>query len=135
MDILGVVDRGAWEAIGTHNNLPLAQTACIGCGQCATVCPVGAIVEAPALPQVRRLLEKRPAAESSTAGAHASSPVAEAARALDDGDVITVVQAAPAVRVTIGEAFGLPPGAVSTGQLVTALKAVGFDYVFDTNVC
>lgn len=53
---------------------------------------------------------------------------------LDSHDLITVVQAAPSVRVTISEAFGLPPGAVSTGQLVTALKAVGFDYVFDTNV-
>jgi hypothetical protein len=43
-----------------------------------------------------------------------------------------VVQTAPAVRVAIGEEMGLAPGAVSTGQLVAGLKALGFDYVFDT---
>lgn len=66
--------------------------------------------------------------------ANASSPSTSATPAVDENRIITVAQAAPAVRVTISEAFGLPPGAVSTGQLVTALKAVGFDYVFDTNV-
>ena len=45
---------------------------------------------------------------------------------------VMVAQTAPAVRVAIGEELGLPPGSVSTGQMVAALKALGFDYVFDT---
>jgi iron only hydrogenase large subunit-like protein len=49
------------------------------------------------------------------------------------GDRRTVVQVAPATRVAIGEEFGLPPGSISTGRLVNALRHLGFDYVFDTN--
>jgi len=85
----------------------LSDVACVQCGQCAAVCPVGAIIEASHIPQV---LE-----------------------ALEDPEQFVVVQTAPAIRAALGEIFGLPPGTLVTGRMVTALKKMGFDGVFDTN--
>lgn len=99
--------RGLMTAIGPAFEDSLLDAACTMCGQCALVCPVGALYE--------------------------HEQVDEAWAALGDPEKHVVVQTAPAVRVSIGEAFGLPPGAVSTGRLVAALRALGFDKVFDTD--
>ncbi len=85
----------------------LADVACVQCGQCAAVCPVGAIVE--------------------------SSHVEGVFRALEDPKKLVVVQTAPAIRAALGECFGLPPGTLVTGKMVSALRQLGFAKVFDTN--
>lgn len=84
----------------------MTASACISCGQCVSVCPVGALSEATHWRRVREELASKRR--------------------------VMVAQTAPAVRVAIGEELGLEPGAVSTGQMVAALRALGFDYVFDT---
>lgn len=86
---------------------PLGDTACVNCGQCTLVCPTAAI--------------------------HEKDQTAEVWAALSDPGKHVVVQTAPAVRVSIGEMFGLEPGSVVTGQLVAALRKLGFDKVFDTD--
>ena len=85
----------------------LAETDCVYCGQCSAVCPVGAIYE--------------------------KDDTAKVWKALEDPDMHVVVQTAPAVRVSIGEEFGLEPGSIVTGQMVAALRKLGFDKVFDTD--
>jgi NADH dehydrogenase/NADH:ubiquinone oxidoreductase subunit G len=108
MDILGIVSRGSTSHVATFDELPLADTACISCGQCTAVCPVGALVEYPHMHDVQKLLQNK-------------------------RDRIVVAHVAPAVRVAISEEFYMAPGTVSSGKIVTASKEVGFDYVFDTN--
>ncbi|MFP4112912.1 MAG: NADH-dependent [FeFe] hydrogenase, group A6 [Spirochaetota bacterium] len=85
----------------------LADVACVQCGQCAAVCPVGAISERSHIEQVWR--------------------------ALEDPDRHVVVQTAPAVRAALGECFGNDPGTLVTGKMVSALRELGFNAVFDTN--
>ncbi|MGI6575748.1 MAG: NADH-dependent [FeFe] hydrogenase, group A6 [bacterium] len=85
----------------------LAETACVYCGQCSTVCPTGAITE--------------------------KSYIEEVWAAIEDPKLHVIVQTAPAVRVAIGEEFDLPPGSITTGKLVASLRRLGFDAVFDTN--
>eukprot|EP01105_Mastigella_eilhardi_P016985 TRINITY_DN38_c0_g3_i1.p1 TRINITY_DN38_c0_g3~~TRINITY_DN38_c0_g3_i1.p1 ORF type:complete len:1209 (-),score=302.45 TRINITY_DN38_c0_g3_i1:136-3645(-) len=99
-------NEGQVVPITTSSGLDIADTLCVSCGQCASVCPSGAIMEKSHLEQVQA--------------------------ALRSGKVV-VASVAPSVRVTIGEEFGLPPGAISTGRLVMALKRAGFHFVFDTN--
>jgi len=85
----------------------LDDSACTFCGQCAVVCPTGAIVEKD----------------------HTGLVWA----ALEDPSKHVVVQEAPAIRAQLGEEFGLPPGTLVTGRMITALRRLGFDRVFDTN--
>lgn len=85
----------------------LAEVSCVLCGQCAAVCPVGAIYE--------------------------TDDVGKVWAALDDEELHVVVQVAPSVRVSIAEEFGQAPGTIATGQLVSALRKIGFDKVFDTD--
>lgn len=99
--------RGFDTVIAPFFQDELANVACVLCGQCVLVCPTGALVEADSTAQVWA--------------------------ALADPRKHVVVQTAPAVRVSIGEMFGLPPGTVATGQLVAALRRLGFDRVFDTD--
>ncbi len=99
--------RGFATQIGPPEGLPLSSVACVQCGQCAAVCPVGAIIEKSNVEQVWDLL--------------------------DDPEIITVVQTAPAIRAALGECFGYEPGTLVTGKMTTALKYLGFDAVFDTN--
>ena len=94
-------------AITTAYNKPMEETDCILCGQCSVVCPTGAIVEKDDTQKVLDVLQ---------------NPKKH-----------VIVQVAPSVRVALGDAFGLPKGAIVTGQMVTALKMLGFDRVFDTN--
>lgn len=105
--VLSGVNRGFNTVVGTFFNADMMDTECTFCGQCVSVCPTGA------------LMEKDNTKEAWDALAQKEKPV--------------MVQIAPAVRVGISEEFGLEPGAISTGKVVAALKALGFDYVFDTN--
>ena len=105
--VLSGVNRGFSTEIGTFFETDLAKTECTFCGQCINVCPTGALLEKDNTDEAWALLAQK------------EKPV--------------MVQIAPAVRVGISEEFGLKPGTISTGKVVAALKALGFDYVFDTN--
>lgn len=104
---LSGLDRGFKTAVGPAFHQPMVDSTCTFCGQCVAVCPTGALTEVDNVPKVWR--------------------------ALGDKKKTVVVQVAPAVRVAIGELFGFEPGTVVTGKMVSALKSLGFDYVFDTN--
>jgi NADP-reducing hydrogenase subunit HndD len=99
--------RGYDTYIGPAFCHPLEDVTCVQCGQCAAVCPVGAISE--------------------------RDQVEEVWEALDNPDKFVVVQTAPAIRAALGECFDNEPGTLVTGQMVTALRDIGFDAVFDTN--
>ena len=99
-------NRGFNTIIGPAFGKTLDSVACVQCGQCAAVCPVGAITE--------------------------KDQVDEVWKALDDPVKMVVVQTAPAIRAALGECFGNEPGTSVTGKMITALRRLGFDYVFDT---
>ena len=105
--VLSGINRGFEAVVGTAFHLDMIDTSCTYCGQCVAVCPTAALTERNDLPRVWRALSR------------------------ERNHV--VVQVAPAVRVAIGEMFGMEPGTISTGKLVTALRRLGFDSVFDTN--
>ena len=98
--------RGPNLHIATTGGLPLNETHCVSCGQCSAVCTTGAIT--------------------------VKNQIGEAWRVLQDPKKRVVIQIAPAVRVAIGEAYGLPAGENVLDKLVTALKIMGADEVYDT---
>jgi iron-only hydrogenase group A len=104
---LEFIGRGENTRIAPAADVTLNESPCIKCGQCSAHCPVGAIYEND---QTRLVWN-----------------------ALEENEKHCVVQVAPAVRVAIGEAFGLEPGTLSTGKLYAALRRLGFNAVFDTN--
>ena len=104
---IGAMGRGFETTIGPAFGLKLSESECTYCGQCVAVCPVGALTE---VDNTGRLIND-----------------------LANPDKIVIVQTAPAVRVAIGEEFGNPAGTIVTGKLVSALKQLGFNYVFDTD--
>ncbi|MBS0663099.1 MAG: iron hydrogenase small subunit [Verrucomicrobia bacterium] len=104
---LSFLDRGINTRMAPAGDITLAESPCVKCGQCSAHCPTGAIVENDETPAVWE--------------------------ALHDKEKICVVQIAPSVRVTVGEAFGLPPGTNLTRKLYAALRRLGFKAVFDTN--
>lgn len=105
--VLSGVGRGFSTVVGPPQLDDLDQTQCVFCGQCVTACPVGALTEV--------------------------SHVYKVWEAINDKSKTVIVQTAPAVRVAIGEDFGMEPGTVSTGKMVAALRMMGFDKVFDTD--
>lgn len=105
--VINVVERGFNTHIACAFEGKLADSTCIGCGQCIVVCPTAALVE-------RDDTEKVWAA-------------------LDDPTRHVVVQTAPSVRAALGEEFGLPIGTNAQGKMVAALRRLGFDGVFDTD--
>lgn len=107
MNVLEIMNRGQETEITPAYGRYLSDEFCTYCGQCSNVCPVAAIVE--------------------------KDDTNIAWKALHNPDKHVIVQVAPAVRVSIGEEFGLKPGSIVTGQLVAAIKHLGFDHVFDTN--
>src|SRR5574344_1074130 len=104
---IAVANRGFDSHIATAGEKSLADVNCTNCGQCIQACPTGALREKDDTKNVWRELRNK--------------------------DKIVFVQTAPAVRVGLGEEFGLPIGTNVTGKMVAALKELGFDKVFDTN--
>ena len=104
---IGAFNRGFMAAVGPAYEQNLEYSPCTYCGQCVAVCPTGALTE---VDHTRDVL-----------------------RAIVDPTKVVVVQTAPAVRAALGEEFGMKPGTLVTGKLVSALKELGFDYVFDTD--
>lgn len=107
---LGILDfayRGSNMQVMPAFNRTMAETDCVGCGQCRVVCPTGAIT-------IKQNIH----------------PVW---MALSDKNTRVVAQIAPAVRVAVGDKFGIPKGENALGQLVAALRRMGFDEIYDTN--
>lgn len=103
---ISFANRGARTRVMSAFDRGLADTDCINCGQCISVCPTGALTT---VSQVDAIWE-----------------------ALQDPNKHVVLSIAPSVRVAIGEEFGLQPGAIETGKMVAAIRKMGFDEVFDT---
>lgn len=106
---LAEIGRGFMTHVGSTFSRPMFDTTCTFCGQCLAVCPTGALTEKSNVSEVWKILHRK------------------------NHDDLVIVQVAPAVRVALGEEFGLEPGTEVTGQMVTALRNLGFDRVFDTN--
>ncbi len=107
----GMCKEACTNLMGVHGSYTLEQTGgkavCIYCGQCANVCPVDSITERDEVPRVRQ--------------------------AIADPDKIVIVSTSPSVRAALGEEFGMEPGAFVEGKMVALLRALGADYVLDTN--
>lgn len=107
LSVLGFANRGSSTLVQPMAGKSLAESECVSCGQCVAVCPTGALT--------------------------IKSHVEQVWEEIINPDKKVVVQFAPAVRVAIGEMFGLEAGANLTEKLNAALRAIGFDLVFDTN--
>lgn len=105
--VLSGINRGFEAVVGTAFEKKLVDTPCVMCGQCVQACPVGALSEV--------------------------NNTREVMNALNNPKKTVIVQTAPAVRVALGEEFGMEPGSRVTGKMVTALRKLGFNYVFDTD--
>lgn len=105
--VLSAINRGFMSVVAPAFERNLDHSECTYCGQCVAVCPTGALVETD----------------------HTNLVI----RHLADPTKTVIVQTAPAVRVALGEEFGMEPGTIVTGKLVASLRRLGFDYVFDTD--
>ena len=107
LQVLGFANRGSKTVVRPMAGKTLAESECVNCGQCAAVCPTGAIT-------VKNQIE-------------------DVYAQINNPDKKVVVQFAPSVRVALGEMFGMEAGVNVTEKINAALKAIGFDLVFDTN--
>ncbi len=105
--VIGANNRGFKTEISCAFDMDLADSACVSCGQCIAVCPTGALSE--------------------------KDDTGKVWEALSDSTKTVIVQTAPAVRASLGEAFGYPMGTDVEGKLAASLYKLGFDHVFDTN--
>lgn len=101
------VNRGFYSQVSPAMDRSLNTTACVYCGQCVVACPVGTLRE--------------------------KSYLKVAWEAINDPEIHVIAQVAPAVRVAIGEEFGLPPGTITIGKIPAALRRIGVNEIFDTN--
>jgi NADP-reducing hydrogenase subunit HndD len=104
---LSAVNRGFQAVVAPAFEMNLDHSPCTYCGQCISVCPTGALTE---VDHTRQVIQ-----------------------ALADPTKTVIVQTAPAVRVALGEEFGMEPGTIVTGKMAAALRKLGFNYVFDTD--
>jgi NADP-reducing hydrogenase subunit HndD len=104
---LSAVNRGFESVVAPAFEMDIEDSPCTYCGQCVAVCPTGALTE---VDHTNQLIED-----------------------LANPNKTVIVQTAPAVRAALGEEFNIPAGTSVTGQMVTALRELGFDYVFDTD--
>jgi NADP-reducing hydrogenase subunit HndD len=105
--VLSAINRGFQAVVSPAFEENLDHSVCTYCGQCVAVCPTGALTEV--------------------------NHTAAVIRALSDPNKTVIVQTAPAVRAALGEEFGLPAGTLVTGKMASALRRLGFDFVFDTD--
>jgi NADP-reducing hydrogenase subunit HndD len=105
--VLSAINRGFESVVAPAFEMNLDHSTCTYCGQCVNVCPTGALTE---VDHTNQLIND-----------------------LADPDKTVVVQTAPAVRAALGEEFGMEPGTLVTGKMASALRELGFDYVFDTD--
>lgn len=105
--IYSAVHKGFETVVAPAFGLPMVDTQCVFCGQCTQVCPTAALTEV--------------------------SHVAKVWKVLADEDLHVIVQTAPSIRVTLGEKYDIAPGTDVTSKMVSALRRLGFDKVFDTN--
>ncbi len=104
---LSAFNRGFMSAVGPAFQMDIEDSPCTFCGQCVAVCPTGALTE--------------------------HDHTRDVINALANPKKTVIVQTAPAVRAALGEEFGMPAGTLVTGQMVTALRELGFHYIFDTD--
>lgn len=107
LSILDYIGRGDSVEVKPAYGWYLNDVACVACGQCSVVCPVAAITE--------------------------KEDIEKVWEAINNPAKTVIVQTAPAVRVSLGEEFGMEPGEIVTGQMVASLRTLGFEYVFDTD--
>lgn len=107
ISVIGANARGIDTHIGSAFEMGVDSFSCVSCGQCIVNCPVGALYE--------------------------KDDTAAVFKAIQDTDKFVIVNTAPSIRVTLGEAFGMPVGTNVTGKMAAALRRLGFDKVFDTD--
>ncbi len=107
ISVIGANERGFETNIACAFDADLAESSCVGCGQCVIVCPTGALTE--------------------------KDDTQKVWDAINDKDKFVVVQMAPSIRVTLGESFGMPIGTNVQGKMAAAGRRMGFDRVFDTD--
>jgi len=108
VNAIGLQNRGFYSKVTPPLDLNMEQSNCVNCGQCVIVCPTGALSEKKDIEPLIKLLQRK--------------------------DKHLVAQTAPSIRAALGELFDMPLGTPVTGKLVSALKQIGFDKVFDTDL-